>query len=369
MAYSINEKALEKALAYENFIMVYNFLGLKYLILMFLSRDEEAAKVSRQKALSLYRLNEAEQLSDINKRFNNLAKGGRETEHLLSKISQKVIFKTAPEKLKSNTGRIRWHEMKQNYYYFIKHDLKTAIHHNLCKLGIFESQPQLVYSWPHPYLTCIVYLCNHYAHLENREEAIKFAQKLEFETDGHRKEIPVNLCAHFNLTARISQTYLLCHQGSYADAVKKAEEIDMSKLDPGSFVIAKFHHALALFYTGRYDEARKACEELHSSALNIQILLLLSNRILLVMIHHALKNYSLLPHLTSSAAAWAKRNEIKAHSSNELIHWFQNLAKLKPENMPDLFFKRFNKAVQKNTFKGHEGDLDLKRWISTNLPK
>ena len=279
------------------------------------------------------------------------------------------MFKIKPERLKSNIARIRWHELKQNYSYFAKRNLKTAIYHNLSVLNIIDAQPQIIYTTSRSLLLALQYVGAYYDKMGKFDEALEVAARMEFETNGHRKGIPVTLCKQFNITARLQQVYLLCHQQKYAEAAKKAEEFknETEALNEGNFVIVKYHYALGLFHTGKYDAALKICEELQGSSFNSNIILLFSSKILMFMIHYQLGNYTLLPHLLSSITTWAKRHNISQLGTHEFIEWLGKLEEAKNAASRSLWFVKFSKVIEKSVFNDYVEDLGLKAWVKHNL--
>ena len=180
---------------------------------------------------------------------------------------------------------------------------------------------------------------------------------------------PVTLCKQFNITARLQQVYLLCHQQKYAEAAKKAEEFknETEALNEGNFVIVKYHYALGLFHTGKYDAALKICEELQGSSFNSNIILLFSSKILMFMIHYQLGNYTLLPHLLSSITTWAKRHNISQLGTHEFIEWLGKLEEAKNAASRSLWFVKFSKVIEKSVFNDYVEDLGLKAWVKHNL--
>ncbi len=369
LALSINEKAMQKAQAYENFIMVIDFLRMKHLLLMFLGRIEEASKAEQQRISSIDQFTEAERMLNLLRSFNTIAMRNGDPDLLLKKIVKREEFKTTPEKLKSNSARVHWHAMKGQYYVYVAQDLKASIYHQQCNLKIFEAQPQLIYTLPQTYLNCLNSLSLGYGLLGNYEESLMWAEKLEFETDGHRKDIPANFSSSKNLEARSTQVNIHCHQSRYDATLKKIAEIgdEINNLQLGVFVLTKHCQARALFYTGKYDEALRICLELQNINADMNTYMLFNNRLLFVMIHHALKNYSLLPHIVNSVATWAKRHEVRTPGTDAVLRFFRKLETTQSASSKKAFFIQFEKEIKKNTFEYYVWYLDLSKWVADNL--
>ena len=364
MAFSICEKALEKALAYENFSVAHNLLALKFNLLQFMERIKEAKIVAQQTNLAIEQLAEIQQLMNLILRFSDRASGINETA-AYKEVSSAPVFRITPAKLKSNSARILWHEMQQNYTYYAKGNLKKAISHNLSKLAIFEKNPSLIYTWPNSYLISMGYLGSHYGELHDQEKSLQFAEQLERETDGRRKDLPLSLCHNLNLVAVVSQLQPLFFMERFKDTIVKCEYLygHKRKLSVNYLILTLHVYSLALFYTGRYDEARKMCEEVSQLDPEVMQDLHIYNKIVLVMLHYNLKNYSLLPYLINSAAAWAKRHKLEFAGTTEIISWLRKLERETSSGGQKLFFKEFKAAVEKGVFKKYSNELMLSRWI------
>ncbi len=370
MAMAITEKALKRAVDYEYFMMAYNLWALKHQILIAATNQlEESMNATRQKEHCLEQLNEVEHLLGICINFNKASNGLYDAEKELEYVSALPIFKTTPEKLKSDSARMRWHEMKHLYYYYIKGDGKTAIYHAQCKLKVFEARPALIYTFPVGYLTTLGALCGYHTVQYNIAEALKYAHQMEADTDGHRKDIPPTLCVQYGQIARTHQIVSYGAIERYDEVVKKAAPMvnNLNNTMTSHLIVIKFQYARALFYTGRYDEALKVCEAMITSTLDVRKEILMSNRLFIVMIHYALKNYSLLPNLVTSAIRWGQRQKMDLTDFDGAFYWFKKMVHLNHGDKHQQFFKQMDEAVNKKNFDNVNLDLNLPLWTRNIL--
>jgi hypothetical protein len=365
LAYSLNEKALSVAVKHEMFLAVFQLLRFKYNLLIYLNRESRHINLTQQLDLALEREREAQKLMALCLKFT-VAVAGINIRRQLKKIGDNPLFKAGPNKLKSNSARILWHELHQYYCNYVDHNLEGSIQHNLRKLKIFDEHPELVYTWANPYLIGFGYLASHYTSLGKYEKALQIINRFVYETDGHRKDIAQSLSRYHHFSSRGARVQILCYLQRYDDVIAAAAELEphMPLIELHYSIVLRLNTALAFFYKGNYAKAQKLCEQLQALNSDAMIDQQLCARILLVMVHYKFKNYALLPYLLNSISAWAKRHKFKSKEGRLLLHWMRKLVKEVYEKDKHLFFQSFKTVVDDGLFKHYSIDLNLKRWVN-----
>lgn len=366
LAFSVTDKALKKALDWDEFMPAFNLTALRYNLLIATNRISETADARKQRKLHLERVVEIEELLQMSMSFSRVVAG--ENDALPPQIEQNPLFNTTPDKLKSRLARILWHEMMNYYCFHVKQDVDRAIRHNMAKLQLFKAQPQLIPTRPNSYYMSINYLCTFYEISGRYKEALRMAERMEAETSQAPKDIPANLLSHFYLSARLAQTLLLCHQQNFSAAIKKAENAlaEKDKLPTGHIILLLHFYSVALFHSGRYDAAKKVCEELQAMPTHLYKHILFANRLLLVMLHHAMGHQVLVPYLFNAADSWAKRHKVDEPSAIEVLRWFRRFEKLQTPKEHRVFFTELKNAAAIAPLKEFDLFLGLVQWCKTS---
>jgi hypothetical protein len=363
LAYSINEKTIEKARSYENFNVLNLCLQQKYNLLLHLDRTSETAPTIEELNGVFKQMGEVWHLMVLTQKYAAVIVGMPNAD-AIKKIMADPVIKMAPGKLSSQSARLLWHSIHQHYYSFSKPDIKKSTKHIDARIAIFDTNPGLIYTWPVPYLDNFHYLSMNYVQSGKYAEAQKCAERLEKETAVSRNDIPANLCAVYNVWARLTMQNIFCITERFNDALILSERLYETKgLQVHTFIIASHHYALALFYTGQYEKSKQVCDKL--IALNTDALkeIQLSTRILLVMINDAIGNYNLLQYLINSAGSWAKRHHVVASGTASVMQQMKNFQKVAGSGKQSAFFNDLKNELELNTLGEYANLLGLNTWV------
>ena len=364
MACDLNERVVNKAQAFENFQLLHLALQSKYNILLSLDMHRQGDEVLEQINLVIKQLDEIQQLMMLLTGFGRNVEG-KESGINKKMLAKQKVFNIAPHGLHSNSARVLWLEARKYYCNYIVYDYNATFKYVEDSLQIFEKHPQLINTLLNPYLGNLFYLGNNYAELGKYDQALHFAERLEYETEVQLSKGPSVVCSLHNLHARVTKLTIYCFMNRFDEAAKLGAALYRlpAELRDYTMVIVSHHYALALFYLGKYDKALKVCNDLQTANPEAMKEVQLSNKLLMVMLQHAQQNYSMLPYLLNSAATWAKRHDIQKKGAREILQWMRRFLKAIDSNQQPTFFNDLKAAAHKGIFGDYARELGLGNWV------
>lgn len=363
--YSISkaEKTLKKVLKYERFNLALSLTRLLSHCYSHLSRYEEmeAMNVQERELLEIQR--EFMDLVHLRDRFRKpvMNRAGFAD---LKDIATNPLFNTNPKKFRSWHALHCWNEIGMFYYQYIDPNPQQALVHAQNQVKQFQQHPQFRSILPSGYYNVHANICVRQYGLGNYREALNAVNQLIEKSQHPIPEVSPVLTKRFNHFGKITKMTLLCLLHQFSEAKNWGQQIQKiaDEVKPGERLTFLLDYAVALFHSGDFDTCLDNLNKLMDSKTRERIDIQLYGRLLFVMVHLQMKNYSLAHYQVKSIRAWKKRVKTDATGCNELLAWFDKLAKAGEQLQWATAFEAFKKELEEPPLNELNKELAIARW-------